>query len=90
MTEGKSKKSKGTKDEPKKEPEPRKKRPTRPDQELATIQGLADENGVPPTSIRDLIHRGVLPVVQFPGSRRQWIRRSQWRQLIETSTERAS
>jgi hypothetical protein len=57
---------------------------------LLSLQASAAEFGIPSTSLRDLIHRGLLPCVRFDGSKRIWLRRPDIEQLIERSTERAS
>jgi excisionase family DNA binding protein len=54
---------------------------------LVTIAQGSMVSGVPGTTIRDLIARGHLPVVRFPGSRRIWIRRADLEALIERSVE---
>jgi hypothetical protein len=55
-----------------------------------TFTQIQLETGIPATSVRDLVGRGLLPFVRFDGSRRIWIRRTDVQRLIETSTERAS
>jgi hypothetical protein len=49
---------------------------------LVAIEQAHEEYGPPPTSIRDLINRGALAFVRFPGSRRIWIERSAIERLI--------
>jgi len=71
-------------------PPDRKPRLPLPTAVLLTISQAALLSGVPATSLRDLIHRGHLPVVVLPGSRRLWLRRSDLEQLIERSVERVS
>ena len=40
---------------------------------LLTLQAAAVVTGIPVSSLRDLIHRGHLPSVQLPGSRRVFV-----------------
>lgn len=40
---------------------------------LLTLQAAAVDSGIPVSSLRDLIHRGHLPSVQLPGSRRVFV-----------------
>lgn len=57
---------------------------------LITLQQASAELGVPYTSLRDLVIRGVLPSVRLGDSRRIWIKREDIERLIERSTERMS
>jgi hypothetical protein len=55
---------------------------------LMTLQHGEAESGIPYTSILDLIHRGHLPCVRLPDSRRIWIKWEDLERLIERSVER--
>jgi len=57
---------------------------------LLTLQIAAAEYGIPATSFRDLITRGVLPAVRIVGSRRIWLKREDIETLIARSTERSA
>jgi hypothetical protein len=57
---------------------------------LLTFQAAAAEFGIPATSLRDLVIRGVLPSVRIASSRRIWLKREDIETLIARSTERAS
>lgn len=57
---------------------------------LLTLQVAAVEFGIPATSLRDLIARGVLPFVRFDQSRRIWLKREDIETLIARSTERSA
>jgi hypothetical protein len=57
---------------------------------LMTLQQVSAEYGPPYTSLRDLVLRGSLPFVRFPGSRRIWVTREAVEHLIQRSTERVS
>jgi len=61
-----------------------------PTPKLLTLLIAAVEYGIPATSLRDSIHRGYLPCVRLPDSRRIWIRRADLEQLIEHSTEQVA
>jgi hypothetical protein len=54
---------------------------------LVTLQQLSADLGIPRNSLRDLVFRGVLPVVKFPGSRRWWFLRAAVDRVIAASTE---
>jgi len=56
-------------------------------QQLLTIPQGTDLYGIPERSLMDLIARGLLPAVQFPGGRRLWIVRQDLEQLIQRSKE---
>jgi hypothetical protein len=56
---------------------------------LMTVQQGEAESGIPYTTLLDQIHRGYLPCVRLPGSRRIWIKRDDLVHLIEQSVERA-
>lgn len=55
---------------------------------LINLRQASDETGVPYTSLYDLVARGILPSVRFPGIDRIWIKRADLDQLIERSVER--
>ena len=55
--------------------------------DLATLQQLAAESGVPYTSVRKLVLEGHLPKVQLGDSKRTWVKRRDWERLIAASTE---
>ena len=65
----------------------RKRRPPKATARLLTLESIRDEYGPPTNSLRDLINRGVLPIVRFPGSRRIWIERAEVERLIAASRE---
>jgi hypothetical protein len=65
----------------------RKPRPPSDKAALVTIAQLRLVRGMPETSSRDLILRGVLPVVRFEGSRRIWIRLADFDALTARSVE---
>ncbi|MCC7177066.1 MAG: helix-turn-helix domain-containing protein [Acidobacteria bacterium] len=65
----------------------RSPRPAREGARLLTVAQAALDLGIPATSIRDLISRGLLPVVRFEGARRIWIRRADLDALIQKSIE---
>jgi excisionase family DNA binding protein len=54
---------------------------------LVNLQDLAREVGLPATTIKDLVFRGLLPVIRPSGGRRWWFKRTDVEQLIETSSE---
>jgi hypothetical protein len=68
-----------------KERKPRTRRPPNPSAVLVTGKEAERQYGPPYRSLYDLHIKGVLPAVQFPGSRRLWFRRSDIEQLIKTS-----
>lgn len=70
--------------------EPKKRRNLKPrvaGAQLATIPQVSDVKGVPERSIHDLIERGLLPYVRFPGGRRVWIDLRDFDNLITASKE---
>ena len=68
-------------------PRRRRAKGTNPNALLLSIGAASAEIGVPKTSLHDLVVRGVLPAVRFPGTRRIWIRRVDLHRLIEASVE---
>jgi hypothetical protein len=58
-----------------------------PTARLLTVAQFSMVYGVPQSSVRDLIRRGLIPCVILPGSRRKWIKREDGDRLIERSTE---
>jgi hypothetical protein len=56
-------------------------------QQLVTVPQASEVKGVPERSIHDLIARGLLPYVQFPGGRRIWIDLRDFDALIAKSRE---
>ena len=56
--------------------------------QLVTLQAASGETGVPYSSLRDFVVRGLLPRVQLGDSRRIWVRREDISRLIERSLER--
>lgn len=57
-------------------------------QQLVTVPQASEVKGVPERSIHDLIERGLLPYVRFPGGRRVWIDLRDFDALIMSSKER--
>ena len=55
---------------------------------LLSTQAAADYTGWPYTSIVDMVHRGLLPVVRIPGSRRMWFDRDDLNRAIDNWKER--
>jgi hypothetical protein len=55
---------------------------------LLSTQAAADHTGWPYTSIIDMVHRGLLPVVRIPGSRRMWFDREDLNRAIDSWKER--
>lgn len=64
--------------------------PTGMKTKLITLQIAAAEYGIPATSLRDLINRGILACVRIGGSRRIWLKREDVDRMIERSTERTA
>jgi len=54
---------------------------------LATIRQLHEDSGVPPSSIRDVILRGLVPHVRLGGGRVIWVAWSDWDGYLERSQE---
>ena len=54
---------------------------------MATVPQLSVESGLPKRSIHDLIDRGLLPYVRFPGGRRIWVNKRDLLDLIEKNKE---
>lgn len=63
------------------------RKPRAADAQLATVPETSRLKGVPERSIHDLIARGLLPYVQFPGGRRIWIDLQDFDALIARSRE---
>lgn len=57
---------------------------------LLTLQATSELLGLPVSSVRDLLSRGVLSTVRPPGSRRIYCRRDEVEQAVDRWTERAS
>ena len=55
---------------------------------LASFPDAFHGTGIPATSWRDHVMRGVIPAVRIPGSRRIWLRWDDIDRLIDGSTER--
>lgn len=55
--------------------------------QLASVPQASEIKGIPTRSIHDLISRGLLPYVVFPGGRRIWIDLQDFDHLIATSKE---
>jgi hypothetical protein len=56
---------------------------------LVSGRRAAEITGLPYSSVMDLRYRGLLPAVQFPGSRSVWFRTSDIRQLVDQHVERS-
>lgn len=63
----------------------RRPREPRAGQMLLSIGQVETVTGIPATSVRDLIIRGILPAVRLGVTRRLWIRRTDLEKLIERS-----
>lgn len=55
---------------------------------LLSVQAASGYTGLPYTTILDAAHRGLLPVMRVPGSRRMWFDREDLDRAIETWKER--
>lgn len=53
---------------------------------LVTLQQASKETGVPYTTLRDLVLRGLLPCVRLGDTRRLWIKARDLELLIHRST----
>lgn len=50
--------------------------PGRPLSALVSVQQAAELLGLPPSTVRDLVHHGHLPFLRPGGTRRIWLRRA--------------